>query len=173
MARNCLDPITFYSSLDEVPPFTDYSMKNRTYRYFHGKPLYGFGYGLSYSTFTYSNLKLSSKSVEAGKPLTVEADVKNTSGVAGDEVAQLYLQYPDDPNAPIQALKGFDRVHVGPGETKHVTFTLSPRDLSIVTEKGEHVVAAGNYSVFVGGGQPGTEGVKAQFKITGEEKLPR
>jgi beta-glucosidase len=166
-------PITFYASLDQVPPFTDYSMKNRTYRYFHGKPLYEFGHGLSYSTFAYSNLKLSSDSVEAGQPLTVEADVKNTSGVGGDEVAQLYLQYPDDPNAPIQALKGFDRVHVGPGETKHVTFTLSPRDLSIVTEKGERVVAAGNYSVFVGGGQPGTEGVKAQFKITGEEKLPR
>ena len=92
---------------------------------------------------------------------------------AGDEVAQLYLQYPDDPNSPIQALKGFDRVHVGPGETKHVTFTLSPRDLSTVTEKGERVVAAGNYSVFVGGGQPGTKGVKAKFKITGEQKLPR
>ncbi len=166
-------PITFYASLDQVPPFTDYSMKNRTYRYFHGKPLYEFGYGLSYSTFAYSNLKLSSAAVEAGQPLTVEADVANTSSTAGDEVAQVYMEYLNMPRAPIRALKGFERIYVAPGETRHVTFTLNPRDLSIVTEKGDRVVAAGNYSVFVGGGQPGTQGVKAQFRITGEKTLPR
>jgi beta-glucosidase len=165
-------PVTFYKSLDQLPPFTDYSMKNRTYRYFHGEPLYAFGYGLSYSTFAYNNLKLSSDSIQAGQPLTVEADVQNTSAVAGDEVAELYLACHSMPNAPIRALKGFQRLHLEPGQTRHVSFTLGLRDLSSVTEKGERVVAAGSCTIFVGGGQPGTQGV-ALFRITGEERLPR
>ncbi len=87
-------PVTFYASLDQLSPFEDYSMQNRTYRYFGGKPLYGFGYGLSYASFAYSNLKLSSSQVTAGDPLQVEAEVRNTAKVAGDEVAELYLEYP-------------------------------------------------------------------------------
>ncbi len=168
-------PVTFYASLDQLPPFEDYSMKNRTYRYFQGKPLYGFGYGLSYATFDYSNVRLSSANLEAGQPLTVEADVRNAGKIAGDEVAELYLQVPPSASAPIRALKGFKRVHILPGETKHIAFTLDPRDLSQVTEKGEHTILPGSYIVFVGGSQPteGARGVEAKFQITGEKKLPR
>ncbi len=166
-------PITFYASLDDVPPFADYSMQNRTYRYFRGQPLYGFGYGLSYSNFAYGNLKLSSDLLQAGQSLAVSADVSNTSGPAGDEVAELYIEYPALAGAPIRALKGFERIRVAPGEKKQVHFTLDPRDLSIVNEKGERVIAPGTYTLFVGGGQPGTAGVEAKFTISGQETLPR
>jgi beta-glucosidase len=168
-------PVTFYASLDQLPPFEDYSMNNRTYRYFQGTPLYGFGYGLSYSTFEYSNLKLSSPQLNAGDDLTVEADVRNASGPAGDEVAELYLEFPAMPGAPLRALRGFQRLHIAPGEPQHVTYTLKAGDLSMVNDKGEHLVAPGEYNVFVGGAQPGgtPAGVRARLEITGEFKLPR
>jgi beta-glucosidase len=168
-------PVTFYASLGQLPPFEDYSMQNRTYRYFRGHPLYEFGFGLSYATFAYSNLQLSSDSVEAGQSLTVQVDVRNASKVAGDEVAELYIEYPESPGAPVRALKGFERTHLAPDENRHLTFTLDPRDLSLVTEQGEHVVEPGSYTVFVGGSQPteGARGVKAQFRISGEKQLPR
>ena len=173
-------PVTFYASLNQLPPFEDYSMENRTYRYFKGQPLYGFGYGLSYSTFAYHGLKLSSETIEAGQPLTVEAEIENTSKVAGDEVAELYIEYPQKPGAAIRALKGFERVHLKPGERRQVTFQLDPRDLSVVTEKGEHKIEAGDYTIFVGGSQPpparglqGSLGVSATLHITGEKALPR
>jgi beta-glucosidase len=168
-------PVTFYASQDQLPPFDDYSMHNRTYRYFPGKPLYGFGYGLSYSTFEYSNLKLSSPQLKAGEELTAEVDVRNASGPAGDEVAELYLEFPAIPGAPLRALRGFKRLHFAPGETRHVTYTLKPRDLSMVNDKGEHVVAPGEYNVFVAGAQPGetAAGARARLKISGEFKLPR
>jgi beta-glucosidase len=168
-------PVTFYASLDQVPPFDDYSLKGRTYRYFDGKPLYTFGYGLSYASFVYSNLRLSAEKLQAGQPLTVEADLRNASGIRGDEVAQLYLEYPPSPGAPLRALKSFERVHLAPGETRHVAFRLNPRDLSQVTEEGEHRIRPGSYTVFVGGSQPteGTRGLEAKLQITGEVKLPR
>ena len=173
-------PVTFYSSLDELPPFTDYSMKNRTYRYFAGKPLYGFGYGLSYTHFAYSNLKLSDTTLNAGETLTVEAEVKNTGAVAGDEVAELYLMPPKDGNgglSPQLSLEGFERVHLGPGESKHVTFNLSPRQLSEVDAKGVRLVQAGSYSVSVGGSQPNDPRAPepaqtATFTIQGSQELP-
>jgi len=168
-------PVTFYASLDQLPPFEDYLMQNRTYRYFQGKPLYGFGYGLSYSTFEYSDLKLSPSQLKAGAPVTVQVDVRNTSKIAGDEVAELYLEFPPTPGAPTRALRAFTRVHLLPAENRHLSFTLSARDLSMVNEGGEHVVAPGEYTVFVGGAQPGETagGVKANLAVTGELKLPR
>jgi beta-glucosidase len=168
-------PVTFYASLDQVPPFDDYSMRHRTYRYFQGKPFYGFGFGLSYSTFEYSQLELSQPQLKAGDDLTVTVDVRNTSGTAGDEVAELYLEFPPTPGAPTRALRGFERVHFGPGETRHLTYTLPARDLGMVNEKGEHVVEPGEYHVFVGGAQPADTpgGVRAKLEITGEMKLPR
>jgi beta-glucosidase len=168
-------PLTFYASLDQLPPFDDYSMQKRTYRYFGGKPLYAFGYGLSYASFAYSNLRLSSETLQAGQPLTVEADVRNTTGISADEVAELYLECPLSSGAPLRALKGFERVHLAPGETRHVAFKLNPRDLSQVTEKGEHRIMPGSYTVFVGGSQPteGAPGLEAKLQITGEVKLPR
>ena len=115
-------------------------MKNRTYRYFDGQPLYPFGYGLSYSKFEYSNLKLSSPELEAGSPLTVDVDVKNASQRAGDEVVELYITFPKLPGAPLRALRGFSRVHVDAGEVQHVKLTLQPRDLSYVNEAGDRMV---------------------------------
>ena len=168
-------PVTFYASLDQLPPFDNYSMRGRTYRYFGGHPLFAFGYGLSYASFAYSNLRLSTQRLEAGQPLTVEADVRNTTGPGGDEVAELYLQYAPSPTAPLRALKSFERVHLGAAETRHVTFRLDPRDLSQVTKEGEHRILPGTYTVFVGGSQPteGAQGLEARFQIAGEMKLPR
>ena len=167
-------PVTFYTGVEQLPPFEDYSMKDRTYRYFTGQPLYPFGYGLSYSKFSYSNLKLSSSDLNAGDSLSVDVDIKNISDQAGDEVAELYLQFPKSPSAPIRALRGFSRVHLAAGETQHVTFTLQPRDLSEVNESGDRIVAAGSYTVTVGGGQPGTGAstTESPFSIHGEQKLP-
>ncbi|HLY59249.1 MAG TPA: glycoside hydrolase family 3 C-terminal domain-containing protein [Terriglobia bacterium] len=167
-------PITFYASLDQLPPFEDYSMQGRTYRYFQGKPLYRFGYGLSYAKFAYSNLKLSSDPVQAGQPLRVEVDVRNWSKVGGDEVAELYIDGSQTGGAPIRELKGFQRIHLAAGKTKHVTFTLDPRDLSVVTEMGDRIELPGTYHIFVGNSQPvdGAQGAEATFRITGEEHLP-
>jgi beta-glucosidase len=168
-------PLTFYASVDQLPPFEDYSMANRTYRYFTGKPLYGFGYGLSYSQFEYGNLKLSNQTVKAGDPVTVEVDVKNVSSRAGDEVVQLYLTQPKAVLTPLRTLAGFARVHVESGKTAHVAIQLDPRTLGQVNEKGERVVLPGTYSVSVGGAQPAEfpGAVTASFDVTGSQTLPR
>ena len=167
-------PVTFYKSMDQLPAFEDYAMKNRTYRYFTGEPLYPFGYGLSYSSFEYSNLKLSTAKLKAGDPLSAEADVRNTSQREGDEVVELYLVFPKSSIAPSSALRAFTRVNLAPGETRHVQLTLDPRDLSEVTAKGDRVIAKGNYQLFLGGGQPGTvaKDVKAEFRVKGRQGLP-
>jgi beta-glucosidase len=165
--------VTFYQSVDDLPSFTDYSMSNRTYRYYKGKPLYGFGYGLSYASFAYSNIRLSSNSLAAGDVLKVDAEVKNTGKVAGDEVAELYLVPPQSDLLPKYSLEGFQRVHLAPGETRHVQFTLDPRQLSYVDKQGVRAVRAGNYSISLGGSQPGEgEGATGSFAITGEKELP-
>jgi beta-glucosidase len=168
-------PVTFYKSVDQLPPFEDYAMKNRTYRYFEGQPLYPFGYGLSYSKFAYENLKLSVPQLKADDALAVDVDVHNTSSRGGDEVVELYLEFPKVAGAPLRALRGFSRVHVAAGGTEHVSFNLQPRDLSLVNEAGDRLVAAGDYTVSVGGGQPGpsTAGASIRFTIKGEQKLPQ
>lgn len=167
-------PVTFYKGTEQLPDFEDYSMKNRTYRYFTGEPLYPFGYGLSYSTFEYSGIKLSNPQLQAGSPLDVEADVKNTGQHDGDEVVELYISFPKVAGAPLKALRGFTRVHLKAGEQQHVKLTLSPRDLSYVNEAGDRFVEAGDYSITVGGGQPGTSATHAEAHLTiqGEQKLP-
>jgi beta-glucosidase len=167
-------PVTFYTGIDQLPAFEDYAMKNRTYRYFNGQPLYPFGYGLSYSKFEYSNLQLSTTELNAGDSLNVGVDVKNKSLREGDEVVQLYLSFPQVEGAPLRALRGFTRIHLGPGETQHLNLALSPRDLSLVNTAGDRLVVAGTYRVNVGGGQPGTPApsVKSQFSVRGEQRLP-
>jgi beta-glucosidase len=166
--------VTFYTGTDELPPFEDYSMANRTYRYFSGKPLYPFGYGLSYTRFSYGELKLGSKNIAAGQGLTADVTVTNTGKLAGDEVAQAYLKFPPTPGAPRVALRGFERVHLAPGESRTVHFDLKPRDLGMVTADGMPVVGAGEYTLSVGGGQPGfTEGVQnATFRVASQSPLP-
>ncbi|TWB30620.1 glycoside hydrolase family 3 C-terminal domain-containing protein [Nitrospirillum bahiense] len=166
-------PVTFYTGVDGLPPFEDYSMKGRTYRYFTGKPLYAFGHGLSYTTFAYTPPALSAATLKAGETLGVDAQVRNAGAVAGDEVVQLYLGFPQVPGAPIRALRAFSRVHLAPGESKKVHFDLDPRDLSSVTEAGDRVVAGGAYTLTVGGGQPGTgvPGATAGFTVVGTAPL--
>jgi beta-glucosidase len=167
-------PVTFYRSIQQIPAFTNYSMKGRTYRYFHGDPLYPFGYGLSYTKFAFSDLKLSTASVNAGDDLGVDATVRNTGKRAGDEVAELYLTPPQTALAPIHELEGFTRIHLEPGQTQRVHFTLRPRQLSVVNAQGHRSVEAGEYEVFIGGSQPApAAGVSQTFTITGSKPLPR
>jgi beta-glucosidase len=167
-------PVTFYKDVSQLPPFEDYSMKDRTYRYFKGTPLYPFGYGLSYTTFSYSGLTVPSAPVAAGSPVVAEVTVTNTGSRAGDEVAQLYLSFPRVAGRPLRALRGFQRVHLEAGASQKVRFELQPRDLSMVTEAGEPIVAEGQYIVSVGGGQPhtGTPVLTGSFSIKGTLTLP-
>lgn len=167
-------PVTFYTGVSQLPPFEDYSMKNRTYRYFDGTPLYSFGYGLSYTSFAFSDLKLPQEPVRAGSPLTAIVKVKNTGKVSGDEVVQLYLKFPNVPGAPLRALRGFKRVNLEAGASQEVRFELKPRDLSMVTEAGEPVVPEGEFTLFIGGGQPGAneQGVTHTFRIKNSLTLP-
>jgi len=149
-------PVTFYTGVEQLPPYEDYAMKERTYRYFDGKPLYPFGYGLSYTTFSYRELRVPKKAIHAGDPLATEVTVTNTGNREGDEVVQLYLSFPNVPGAPLRALRGFRRVHLKPGESQKVLFELKERDLSMVSEAGVPLIAEGKYSVWIGGGQPNT-----------------
>jgi len=168
-------PLTFYSSLKQVPPFEEYSMRGRTYRYLADKPLYGFGFGLSYTTFEYGNLKVPASSVKAGDPVTVEGDVKNTGAMPGDEVVELYLTQPKAFETPLRVLAGFKRVHLGPGESAHVSLTIDPRSLGQVDAKGNRVIVPGEYTVSVGGAQP-QDTASAQtgkFDVTGNAELPK
>jgi beta-glucosidase len=168
-------PVTFYKGIDQLPAFGDYSMANRTYRYFRGSPLYPFGYGLSYTHFGYSALSLSRGRIKAGEPIGVDVTVRNQGGLSGDEVAQLYLSFPAAPGMPIRALRGFSRVTLAPGESKRVHFDLDARDLSSVTAAGKRIVAPGVYHVTVGGGQPGTGAPVSSttsFSVAGDYSLP-
>lgn len=166
-------PVTFYKDVDQLPNFEDYSMQNRTYRYFTGKPLYPFGYGLSYTKFAYSALSVPEAPLHADDPVNVNVTVTNTGKLAGDEVVQLYLKFPPVAGAPRIALRGFQRIHLNPGESRQVHFELKDRDLSMVTETGQPIIAAGNYTISIGGGQPGTGAPEAtgHFHITSQIAL--
>lgn len=147
-------------------------MAGRTYRYFKGQPVYGFGYGLSYTTFKYSNVKLSTKFFKAGDTLTVEADVRNTGTRAGDEVAELYVTPPSTAVSSLHALDGFTRLHLGPGATQHIAFKLDPRTLSQVDEHGDRAVTPGEYKLFAGDSQPNPISPSTTFTITGSQTIP-
>ena len=166
-------PVTFYSDTNQLPNFQDYSMKGRTYRYFSGTPLWQFGYGLSYTSFRYANLQLP-KTVRAGQSLHASVNVTNVGDVAGDEVVQLYLSFPNVSGAPIRALRAFKRVHIAPDASQNVAFELTARDLSMVTDRGDILVAPGPYRVSLGGGQPssGLPTVSGQFEVVGQLQLP-
>jgi beta-glucosidase len=167
-------PITFYASLDGLPAFTDYSLKGRTYRYFTGKPLWGFGYGLSYSSFKYSPVKLSAETLKAGEPIAATVTVTNASAVSGDEVVEAYLKTPQ-PDGPIHSLVGFQRIHLAAGASREVTISIDPRSLSSVDDKGYRSILPGKYSVSLGGAQPQDTKAKSEagFTITGSVPLPK
>ena len=151
-------PVTFYKSADQLPPFTDYSMKGRTYRYFQGEPLFPFGFGLSYTKFSYSNL-IAPKEAAAGSELKLSVEVTNVGKVAGEEVVQLYLKNASGGgNAPIRSLEGFERIALQPGERKQVGFTLTAHQMSSVGADDKRTVTPGEYEISVGGEQPGFEG---------------
>ncbi|MBR5256867.1 MAG: glycoside hydrolase family 3 C-terminal domain-containing protein [Bacteroidales bacterium] len=143
-------PVTFYASTDQLPDFMDYNMEGRTYRYFRGKPLYQFGYGLSYTTFAYGKGKLSKKSVKAGKGVTVTVPVTNTGKCAGDEVVQVYVKSLDNPDAPIKDLKGFQRVSLAPGATAKVTIDLAPDAFAYYDGKDGLEIKPGKYQILYG-----------------------
>jgi beta-glucosidase len=167
-------PVTFYASLDGLPAFTDYSLKGRTYRYFTGKPLWGFGYGLSYSSFQYGPIKLSAETLKAGEPLAATVTVTNASAVSGDEVVEAYLKTPQ-PDGPIHSLVGFERVHLDAGVSREVTITLDLRSLSSVDNQGNRSILPGKYTLSLGGAQPQETKAKSEagFTITGSAPLPK
>ncbi|SFK56492.1 beta-glucosidase [Caulobacter sp. UNC279MFTsu5.1] len=167
-------PVTFYRSAADLPPFGDYGMAGRTYRYFAGPVLYPFGHGLSYTRFAYSNARLTSAAIKADEPAEVSVEVRNNSSRPGEEVVQAYVQVPQAPGAPRLQLAGFARVDLKPGEARRVKLTLDPRRLSQVNEKGERRVEAGIYQITLGGGQPGqAAGQTVELKIDGAYVLPK
>jgi beta-glucosidase len=144
-------PVTFYAATADLPPFEDYRMEGRTYRYFRGKPLFPFGYGLSYTTFALEDLRICPEEVTIGEQVTVSVNVTNTGDRAGDEVVQLYIRHPEAAvPRPIKELKGFKRVHLGPGECKTVTFTLHSHQLGYYDENMHYAVHPGTVEVLVG-----------------------
>ena len=172
-------PVTFYRSVDQLPPFEDYSMANRTYRYFNGEPLYPFGFGLSYTSFVFSNIRADRSEVSADGEVTVSADVSNSGRVPGDEVVQLYLSHDGIAGAPRRALQAFQRVHLAPGQRTTVSFALRGRALSIVDETGQRRIIPGRVDVWIGGGQPAVAsgrfpgaGGQTQFSIASAATLP-
>jgi len=167
-------PVTFYASLDGLPAFTDYGMKGRTYRYYAGKPLWGFGYGLSYSTFKYGPVKLSAETLKAGDPLTATVTVTNTSATEGDEVVEAYLKTPQA-DGPIHVLAGFQRVTIGAGVSREVTIPIDPRSMSSVNDQGYRAILEGNYTLTLAGAQPQETESKsaASFTVTGSLRLPK
>ena len=167
-------PVTFYAKDSDLPDFESYDMQGRTYRYFNGKALYPFGYGLSYTSFAYSSLKLPKVCRTTDKEIEVTVTVKNTGHTEGEEGVQLYVSHPDKKIlVPLTALKGFKRIQLKAGEAQRVTFSLSSEDLSCVDENGIRKVWAGTVKIQVGGSSPVAtlaapfKGVGATLKITG------
>jgi len=145
-------PVTFYRSVDDLPPFDDYDMAGRTYRYFNGEVLYPFGYGLSYTRFAYNNLILEKDEITNNEPITVSVEVTNTGTLDGEEVVQLYIREAEsDKVLPLKDLRGFERVHVKAGQTIVVTMTLGPEELAYYDSTvGDYVVEPGLYEIMAG-----------------------
>jgi len=173
-------PVTYYRSVSQIPAFEDYNMKGKTYRFFSGEPLYPFGYGLSYTTFSYNGLRLSEKAT-AGDTVRVKVTVTNTGKRDGDEVVELYItdEKASTPR-PIRQLEGFKRISLKAGESKEVGFTLLPRQFSIINDKDKRVIEPGYFTVTVGGKQPGFKGdldpqctqvLTGRIRLTGKEVL--
>jgi len=150
-------PVTFYKNDSDLPGFSDYSMNNRTYRYFKGETLYSFGYGLSYTTFKYDLLKVPASAAK-GKKITVSARVTNSGKRDGEEVVELYVSHQNATiKAPVRALKGFQRIALKTGESKLIKFELTPEQLSLVDENGKMYQPKDKVMISIGGGQPGVK----------------
>ena len=169
-------PVTFYKSIDQLPDVRDYDMKGRTYRFMKEEPLYSFGYGLSYTKFKYSNLKVSPRKVKTDENLSISVEVENIGNYSGDEVVQLYLSNVSNPSKfPVRELQGFERINLQKGAKKTVSFTIKPSQFSRVDENGRRLVEPGNFSISIGGCQPsyGEDGkslVNGTFEVIGKSK---
>ena len=158
-------PVTFYKSVEDLPLFEDYNLTTHTYRYFKGEPLYPFGYGLSYTSFSYDNLKLDNN-YSVGDTVKLSVDVRNTGKVSGDEVVQVYISDLDAPvRVPIRSLKGFKRIHLKPGEVQTIDFSIVPDAFSIINDYNERVILPGKFEIYVGGGQPDSKGTETGLNI--------
>jgi beta-glucosidase len=161
-------PVTFYKSVKDLPPFEDYQMEGRTYRYFRGEPLFAFGYGLSYTTFEFDNLRIDPSKVEAGGEVVISVDVTNAGDRAGDEVVQLYARHPDaNVPRPIRELKGFKRITLQPGERETVSFALHTHQLGYCDEAMRYVVQPGTIEVMIGNSSKHLP-LSGQFEIVGQ-----
>jgi len=167
-------PVTFYKSVDDIPPFDNYDMDGRTYRYFTGEVLYPFGYGLSYTKFEYSNFVVPAQ-VKAGEEFNISVEVKNSGEVTGDEVVEIFVKNPEENSTGGgYYLSGFKRINLNPGEMKKVTFTVDARQLSVVTATPERLLFPGKYLISAGGGLPTStshkfNGLIREMVITGEK----
>lgn len=160
-------PVTFYKSVNDIPDFKNYEMEGRTYRYFKGEPLYPFGYGLSYTTYVYTNLKVS-ESGNTLTPVTVNVDIKNTGQVDGEEVVQIYVANKTTKSVvPLTSLKGFQRVFLKKGEQKTITFILNPKDFSVINADAQRTVEPGLFEIAVGGSLPGKSSLFKSIELTG------
>ncbi len=154
-------PLTFPKSLDQLPPFEDYAMAGRTYRYATEEPLFPFGFGLSYTHFTYSDLALDKNTIRAGESLALHCTLTNSGPVEAEEVAQIYLSDLEASTVvPLHSLIGFRRVHLNPGEHTAITFTITPEMMELVNDAGERVLEPGEFRVTVGGCSPGERGLQ-------------
>lgn len=145
-------PLTFYKSVDDLPPFDDYFMKGKTYRFFEKEPLYPFGYGLSYTTFEYKNLTLDNESIKNGENVKLTVEISNTGNMDGEEVVQLYVKDLEASTPrPIKALKAYERVLIKKGETKTITFEVTPKMLELWSiDQQKYIVEPGNFELMVG-----------------------
>jgi beta-glucosidase len=156
-------PLTFYKSTNDLPDLRNYDMENRTYKFFRGEPLYPFGFGLSYTKFSYSNLKMP-ESIPSGQDFTVSVEIENTGSVGGDEVVQLYLKdVKASARVPRHSLQGFKRIHLKAGEKKKIEFILEPKNLALLDSNLKWVVEPGEFIISVGGGQPDFEKLPVQI----------
>lgn len=171
-------PVTYYKSIDQIPAFENYDMAGKTYRFFTQEPLYPFGYGLSYTSFTYSNLTIP-QSAKGGEDVKVKVTVTNSGKLSGEEVVELYItDEKASTQRPIRELEGFKRISLKPGESREVEFTLVPRQFSIINNKEKRVIEPGYFTISVGGKQPGFKGyidpqstqvLTGRVRLTGKE----
>jgi len=148
-------PITFPKSVYQLPAFQDYSMKDRTYRYMTKEPLYPFGFGLSYTSYAYSNIRIDKEKIKKGQSVKVFATVSNTGKTNGEEVAQLYItDVKASVATPVFSLKSIKRVKLSAGESKEVCFEVTPQMMELVTESGERVIEPGDFKVYISGSSP-------------------
>jgi beta-glucosidase len=173
-------PVTFPRGIEHVPEFTDYGMRGRTSRYLEHEPLYPFGYGLSYTRFEYSDIRVSAARVSAGESVEVSVTLRNAGSRDGEEVVQLYVEDLEaSVHAPHHSLRGFRRVALEPGESERVVFEVTPRDLSLIDEDGQRVLEPGRFRLWLGGSQPdarsaeltGRAASNVELEVTGERRV--